>query len=918
MISVRTLRCLLGTNMGVVLACSLLMAAASSVAGQSRATMEFRGNPGDVLSYEGDVRLNMPFEATIELTLSCWSRPTEMQVVLSRESDAMRDYAVGIMPGGTSIALTSDRGTITAPCNFLDGRFHHVAFVIGSGHVKAYVDGEIRTDQLSDTPFANPETGDGLPFNVGGTTNGHALSGSIASVRLWSAELTADQLDQLAEVDGQPSGSLPFIDSLAAYSVVGDLGASIMYTEQEPEVVASGADLGESFAAMIPDGETIRRIFVLKRDGKVIDVAFDMSGGDNGEQQPVHPGAAAQDEEADAPASGSAAVGVRRPEELIEAGYAEYDLRDGEYLVGIAGRRDESVIKNLRFRTTERILPEDVQPDASGEFQPLVFHHRIPYGTDLRAVVGFRSAEGLHAIGLAYTYRTDDQCYLLDEVASRRYIDTKTPPPFLDNAGARSYTFTEENGDEIRPYVETTVIGMTASFRDSNGNMTGTQFVPLGDLADFLPTGNGLLVMTKVKTQRLRPHSNYTGQRLIVVRPQPMEDTVRLYYVSNRMSLSDGKPYASEAKLHPVEGMTSMFENGSLKYLLTPDRLYTNSISSYVAASAYQGEDLEDKLAWGATFTLNERPTLVRSNFRGYGVPRMNPRSFMLDTETSPPLFAYPDESSRSYRTTDSNIIIPYGLYFVVDNEGDEETTSTTVSNKREYQRAEGYSVGADVGGSYGAFSASAGYQRDQDDMFGGSESRESSWELASTNQTRYALVADFGHIQLDPDFEAAILDMRDAYVAGVWYDVKALLHRFGTHYPYAVTYGGTAKLEAEYTKAAREELESHNLSQGVHASMSVGTVSVSGSYSEFSKVSDRFQTEMSHSRRRFWTLGGSIARGEGWSLPRGEEAPIMFDLRPLDELLSPVFFDDPIVWEVLRPQVAAVIEAEMSHKEGE
>jgi hypothetical protein len=132
-----------------------------------------------------------------------------------------------------------------------------------------------------------------------------------------------------------------------------------------------------------------------------------------------------------------------------------------------------------------------------------------------------------------------------------------------------------------------------------------------------------------------------------------------------------------------------------------------------------------------------------------------------------------------------------------------------------------------------------------------------------------------------------------------------ALLDEYGTHYPYAVTYGGMAFAEAQHVefevstgqqtdnqvKASAKGIVDEMLELGIKGSAEwgSGTSSSSGTGIDATFVG---------------TYGGSIARGGGWTLTRGEEVPLLLDLRPLHELLSPIYFQDPWIWAVLRQEL--------------
>jgi hypothetical protein len=44
------------------------------------------------------------------------------------------------------------------------------------------------------------------------------------------------------------------------------------------------------------------------------------------------------------------------------------------------------------------------------------------------------------------------------------------------------------------------------------------------------------------------------------------------------------------------------------------------------------------------------------------------------------------------------------------------------------------------------------------------------------------------------------------------------------------------------------------------------------------------------------------VSLGGGWTLAHRAEVPLLLDLRPISELLCPLFFEDPVVWMTLKP----------------
>ena len=90
--------------------------------------------------------------------------------------------------------------------------------------------------------------------------------------------------------------------------------------------------------------------------------------------------------------------------------------------------------------------------------------------------------------------------------------------------------------------------------------------------------------------------------------------------------------------------------------------------------------------------------------------------------------------------------------------------------------------------------------------------------------------------------------------------------------------------------------------------------VNANSEYSQGSKTGSGTMRE----RTNFGTYGGSFSKGGGWSVGRGEELPVLLDLRPVPDLLSPIFFDDPAIYIDLRKTMTArVLKALQGHRGG-
>jgi hypothetical protein len=353
--------------------------------------------------------------------------------------------------------------------------------------------------------------------------------------------------------------------------------------------------------------------------------------------------------------------------------------------------------------------------------------------------------------------------------------------------------------------------------------------------------------------------------------------------------------------------------------------------------------DADGKAPWGGTFSLEQRPMLVNANFRGYNILRMDPRDCQ-SSGTHKSVFKFPAEASKDYFFSEGKMAVPYGLLYRSANEGKELANTQTLQNSSEYKQEWTASAGVslDCPFAHGSLNVSYG---EQSDAF---EKHNLSCTTTRTRETRHVLVLDKRHMELDPEFKGRVEELRSAVVSESSklddfmakgnvpdrlectfgdhfvdgpsirgkppYRVTMLRSRylryekifdaFGTHYTHSVTYGGMAVGEMFHTETEKSTMFGSSFS--IHATASAAFEGfgggLSGGYD--SKQSDTLSNMVANDRVKFRTYGGSLSKGQGWAMARGEEVPLKLDLRPIHELLSPIFFDDPYIWKQLREEM--------------
>jgi hypothetical protein len=238
------------------------------------------------------------------------------------------------------------------------------------------------------------------------------------------------------------------------------------------------------------------------------------------------------------------------------------------------------------------------------------------------------------------------------------------------------------------------------------------------------------------------------------------------------------------------------------------------------------------------------------------------------------------------------------------------------MTSEREIQETNAHAFGARLQGSGAPLgvpvSASAGFETAKSTMSSMTHSSSVAEAVGYSRTKKYALVVDHPYIALSDNFIDAVEDARR--------DLKyqALINKFGTHYPYAVTYGAAAKMtqsfsEKSYAKRVREE-------QSFKAEAGASVFGVGGS-AHFSNMQGRETGEsgsMGSEGATFVSVGGNGSWDQNGYTAGETPAPILLNLRPIYELLNPMNFPgEPEVYQTVRRNLKRAVEAYIQRNTG-
>lgn len=307
--------------------------------------------------------------------------------------------------------------------------------------------------------------------------------------------------------------------------------------------------------------------------------------------------------------------------------------------------------------------------------------------------------------------------------------------------------------------------------------------------------------------------------------------------------------------------------------------------------------------AFNDTFVSLSKAVNLQASYMGYDAVEMDPLH-LIRTGTHHPVFRMPDGNTSDYYDA-NRIFVPRGLHYFPEFTGKHHASVTTSDTYAEYFDSFSATVSFGIGGKAapGSFSASATMSGARKSISEAKNSRTRGLSRAAF----YDLILDPQQMELDDLFmsEAARLFTSGGY--------DAFIDTFGTHYPVGVVYGGLGVLEIDATETMRETMRQQGIAIKMEASVlldAASKTSASFGFEHKSEHATTFRDVMGSQVENFYWIGGTHAgaSNSGWTVGTDGVVPVYVQLRPLWELLSPVYFDDPVVYGQTRERLRLAI----------
>ncbi|MEO0690545.1 MAG: MAC/perforin domain-containing protein [Pseudomonadota bacterium] len=427
-------------------------------------------------------------------------------------------------------------------------------------------------------------------------------------------------------------------------------------------------------------------------------------------------------------------------------------------------------------------------------------------------------------------------------------------------------------------------------------------------------------------------HGNYTTPETLFIAPSENSED-ELWVMSGtgevrftRFASSDG---ASIESLIGQTGVTKRYEadgGSSLGGELTVDYTAGNEMRIRLGNRQFVRPDrpADNDLSMDDVFVIQYQTDNFAANLKGYDVLTQDP--FQLMNNTKGEVFSRRDRDE--YRIQEK-YAVPFG--FTLRNELLQGNVyrRTFNSSEREIQESSKTAFGENATISYsGAVNSmmaaipGAGQMSDTGLSVGRQSSRETMSAMRNSQSVAqlvgysraksYAIIVDHSDAKLSGDFLTAV---EDARIAG---DYRALVNRFGTHYAYAVTYGASAKMTQDISEEAFSTVLSETEGDRTEAELRIHGSSVGGFNESMRGGLNGTSGSIGNEGGRFVAVGGNGSWDSG-GYSRGDRvAPILLDLRPLDELLNPINFpNQPEVYTRVRAELAQSINAYLASQSG-
>ena len=300
---------------------------------------------------------------------------------------------------------------------------------------------------------------------------------------------------------------------------------------------------------------------------------------------------------------------------------------------------------------------------------------------------------------------------------------------------------------------------------------------------------------------------------------------------------------------------------------------------------------LQNQYAMDEIFLISYNLENMIANRKGYDITSQDPFRVLRNDKAE----IFQEVTGHDYKLFEKRTV-PLGFHLVQEIDQGMVYTKSSSSTTKELQEKNRWAYGAKArvgkGGTLAGTSpsVSAGVDFVNETASTMRSTNMASQAVGYSRTKQYALVVDHPFIELHPDFIDAVEDARRyGDEDPKMYD--RIIDKFGTHYPYAVTYGANAKMTFSYSEKETFNRNEKFNSEGATAEIEAVYGAVEGYINNERTDNSENNKNNSDERSTFEAVGGNGSWDEKGFSAGQTPYPILLDLRSIGELLNPMNF---------------------------
>lgn len=549
----------------------------------------------------------------------------------------------------------------------------------------------------------------------------------------------------------------------------------------------------------------------------------------------------------------------------------EFKLQPGERITGFSGTyTDDDLLKSLQISTNRR--QSQLFGAATGERQ---FNLTIPKGHRLVALTGRSGGPGggINALGIITTAIAAAAATAAD-AGEFPFAGAEPEKPVAKFEGI----WVQDKFEQVANWVKAPL--------EKNANLKGQK--------NPNETMNGTWVPREYYV--IRAAENDASGKTAELRLASAPLDVGVYVTS------DGEHFRAQTPIANISFFTwSPETNGGAPRLRFGNGMFVKKppLPNQELKKTVDVQKVSQEDAW----LVEKIPLGVYFNFAGYDITEINP--FVLAQNFKAPVFA--PGGSTTYEFQDRKIV-PHGLQYRQQFMNETFFSESAITSEKEMQESSSFSIGLNVAAKGKGEppsdkpKAAGGINYSKSQMSGTSDNKTSMRSFGVQQIHDYVLILDQGHIKLSSGFLNMIADIKANRRP-----VSDLFEKFGTHYPNAVTYGASSRASMRFDSSDVRIWAQNKESVNASITIPVKAMEITPSFSSEKEKNESNRLSSSNKVETFSAVGGNAGGSLAtFQADASRVVPVLFDLRPIHELINPIHFDDEEVLGRVRSQIVA------------